>query len=221
MEKGNAMAITVFLADGHSVFMKGIAENLRRDKRLCATMAGEQSLSLLDYILKNHPDFFIYIIDKDEERKGFPTLREIRKACDDRVWIIAISEIEKIETARRFLYLGGSGYLLRSTAEEEIYHAIWSVSHDCLFVCSRLQDSFLKKSLIVSPPQDPGFFACLSEREWEVLSWLQKGKTIQEIGDLISLSSGHVDNIKKSIMGKLEIHDKTDLRIKILFADLD
>lgn len=44
MGKGNAMAIFVFVADGHPAFMKGIAEKLRKEKNLAVAIADGQGI---------------------------------------------------------------------------------------------------------------------------------------------------------------------------------
>ncbi len=215
------MKITVFFADCRLVFMKSLAEKLRKEKYLRVDMAGENSLSVLDHVIRHSPDIFIYDTDVNGEKNGFPLLREIRKACGDRVHVIAISDREDIGTCLAFFSLGGSGYMLRVAAEEEIVPAVRTVSRDCLFLSCRLQNALLKKILAVSPPLAPEYFACLSPGERKVLSRIQKGHAISEIADHFSLSPDTIDNSKKSIMRKFGIHSQTELRIRTLFSDLD
>lgn len=215
------MAITVFLEEGNSVFMKGIAEKLRKDKTFTVILSGEQSLFTRKYLFTNLPDIFIHDIDTNGERLGFPLLREIRKTCGGRVQVIAISDHEDTGTFLTFFHLGGAGYMLQVAAEEEIVPAVRTVSRDCHFLGCRLQNTLLKKILAVSPPMETESILSLSARERDVLSRIQKGDAISDIADQFSLSPDTIENNKKSIMKKLGIHTVTDLRIKILFADLD
>jgi two-component system, NarL family, response regulator NreC len=215
------MAISVFIADGHPAFMKGIAEKLRKEMNLVVTIADEETTPVLDYLLQYLPDIFIYFIDTNGEKKNFPLLRNIRKARGEKIQVIAISNLENSETYRSFFHLGGNGFILRNNAEAEIVLAVRTILKGYLFICCHLQHLLLKKILAIAPVENSDFLLCLSPREREVVSLMQKGKTTHEIADVLFLSSGYIEGVKKSIMRKLGVHDKTDLMRKILFSDLE
>jgi transcriptional regulator EpsA len=56
---------------------------------------------------------------------------------------------------------------------------------------------------------ESGVFAILSERELEVLKWLEQGKTNQEIGMILDISGNTVKNHLKRIFKKLDVTSRT------------
>jgi len=56
---------------------------------------------------------------------------------------------------------------------------------------------------------ESGVFAILSERELEVLKWLEQGKTNQEIGLILDISGNTVKNHLKRIFNKLDVSSRT------------
>lgn len=215
------MKIRIFLAEGNPMLMKGIAARLQSEKHFTLIIGEGHGPVGLDDILLHQPDILIYDIDTNGERNGFPLLREIRKKYGKRVQVIATTDNEDTGTYLAFFNQGGNGYLHQLIADEEITYAVRAIIRGGLFLSYRLQSSLLRKILAATPPLEPESFACLSPSERKVLSRLQKGYTINEIADQFSLSPDTIENNKKSVMKKLGIHNQTDLRIKILFSDLE
>lgn len=215
------MSITVFLSEGRPVFMKGIAEQLRREKNLTITMVEENGISTLDYILQQCPDILIYDIDANGEKIDFPMLREIRKAHSDRVQIIAISDCERIGTFLNFFRYGGNGYLFRFDSEEKITLAVRNVSLGRPFLSNHFLEFLLQRILTVAPPEDAASFYCLSNRHREVLTLWRGGCSDEKIAERLDISIKTVDNHRKAAMQILGIHTVTNLMIKILFSDIE
>jgi|SRR3989344_1354468 len=51
----------------------------------------------------------------------------------------------------------------------------------------------------------------LTNREWEVLSFLANGSTVKVIAQILNLSAKTVEAHKFNLMGKLEVHNKAEL----------
>jgi len=60
--------ITVFLEDGNPIFVKGLAEKLKKGMNLEVIPAWEQGITTLDSVTRRQPDLFIYDIDANGER---------------------------------------------------------------------------------------------------------------------------------------------------------
>jgi hypothetical protein len=76
MGEGFAMWTTVFLAEDTSVFFKEVVSTIRDEKNLARITNSESGLSPLDSIIRHRPDIYVYDIDRNGEKNGFPLLRE-------------------------------------------------------------------------------------------------------------------------------------------------
>lgn len=105
------------------------------------------------------------------------------------------------------LSAGASGYLLKRSAPEKIIEAIQDVrvggSPMTGHIARKVVASFRK---ITQPQHD---YEKLSVREQQVLDWLAKGRTYQEIAEALNISYTTVNTHIRHIYEKLHVRSRT------------
>jgi DNA-binding NarL/FixJ family response regulator len=215
------MKISVFFADCRLVFMKGLAEKLRKEKYVSVDMAGENGLSTLDYVIRNCPDIFIYDIDANGERNGFPLLREIRNACGDRVRSIALSDYTEPETYGAFFHFGGWAYELKSCSDTEITVAMQRVCHGKHFLCSSLGGDFAWSCFRDNPPLHPEFLKAYTPTEIKVLALVKKGCSAKEVAVELDMKVRTAEKHIERIMKKMDVHTFSLLQKRLLYTKVE
>ena len=126
--------------------------------------------------------------------------------------VIVLSIHETKPYVYRALKAGARGYLLKETAGLEVVDAVRAVYSGERYLSQRISDlltdiSFrsLDGSKEVSPLEQ------LSPREREILQLVAEGKTSQEIGERLSISSKSVDTYRSRLMRKIGVKDVAGL----------
>lgn len=215
------MSVEIFLSDGNSVLMKGLAAKLLKEKNLKVIPAWENSFSTPEYVMEHCPDIFIYDIDSNGEKNGFPLLREIVKAHGDRVRSVALSDCAEPETYGAFFHLGGWAYELKSCSDKEITAAIQQVCLGKHFLCSSLGGDFAWSCFRDNPPLHHDLLKTLTPTEKRVIALVKKGYTVKEVAIELKMkvrtAQTHIDNIRN----KLDIHSLPILQKRLLYTKIE
>lgn len=106
------------------------------------------------------------------------------------------------------LSAGGTGYVLKSAAGEELLEAIQSVLNDRIYISPGLSSEHLERF------RDPARAAAnlrLSPREREVLQLIAEGRAAKEIAHVLSVSVKTVDFHRENIKRKLGLRSTAEL----------
>jgi two-component system response regulator NreC len=110
------------------------------------------------------------------------------------------------------LQAGGSGYVLKQSADTELLDAIRAVHRGEAFLYPSgvrlLLQAYLKGDKPAAGKLEQGR---LSEREEQVLALTAEGYSNQEIAERLYLSSKTVDTYRQRIMEKLDLHHRSEL----------
>jgi DNA-binding NarL/FixJ family response regulator len=109
------------------------------------------------------------------------------------------------------LEAGGSGYVSKRSADEELIEAIRTVARGDVFLYPDAAKLLLQGFRGKAPTGEEDPVARLSERELEVLSFTAEGFSAAEIGKKLSISPKTVDTYRSRIMEKLGLHHRSEL----------
>jgi DNA-binding NarL/FixJ family response regulator len=129
---------------------------------------------------------------------------------------LMISEVDNYQNTVRLLEKGVNGFLTRECDEDEIKHAVFSISKGEKFYCNKVLDIILNKQHEVDNCEP----TVLSERENEIAALVAGGKTNKEIAQLLHLSHHTVHTHRKNILKKLGINSASELAIYALKVGL-
>ena len=141
---------------------------------------------------------------------GFEATRQIKRAFPN-VAILALTMHESEEYFFKMLNAGASGYVPKKAAPTDLVSAIRTVHEGGVFLYPSLAKSLVRDFMGRADGNARASLDGLSEREQEVLKWIADGLTNQEIGDRLTISVKTVERHRANIMGKLNLHSRTEL----------
>ena len=196
----------VLLADDHTLILSGISRLLGDKVELVGTVRDGRSLvKTVDLVLPN-----VVILDISMPLlNGIDAARQIKKAHPD-IKIIFLTMHADPDYVTEALAAGGSGYLLKWSAEEELAAAIDTVMRGDVYLTSELSRQLVEAlgdKTIASSKMAHG----LTEREREVLQLIVEGRAAKEIADILHLSVKTVEFHKYRIMKRLGVKSTVEL----------
>ena len=139
---------------------------------------------------------------------GLESLKRLKKIKPS-LPVLVLSVHSEEEYAVRVLKTGGSGYLTKDSAPEELVGAIHKVVSGGKYVSPKLAE---KLAFMINDDKSP--HEKLSNREYQVLCLIASGKTVGEISKEINLSVKTVSTYRARILFKMNLNTK--LRINLL-----
>ncbi len=125
--------------------------------------------------------------------------------------VLVLTTFDQDDYVARALQHGASGYLLKDMPSEELAAAIRLVHRGySQFGTGILQKAFTRAA---PPPDLPPGFAELTPREKEVLRLIAQGASNREIAQQLYISEGTVKNHVTSVLGRLNLRDRTQAAI--------
>ncbi|MCB5184560.1 response regulator transcription factor [Methylobacillus gramineus] len=189
--------IKVMLVDDHAVVRMGFKLLLESDDAIrvvAEAESGEQSIKLYQ---EHKPDVVVMDITMPGIG-GIEAIDRIR-AKDQAARILVLSAHEDSVHPKRVLNAGALGYLTKRSAAEELIKAIHTVAAGKMYLEANVAQQMAIQQ--ISGQQNP--VDVLSDREFEVFMALAKGKTTNDIADVLCLSprtvGTHLYNIKQKL----------------------
>ena len=193
----------ILLIDDHKLIKIGIKVLLEDNKEVNVMDDCSSKKEFLEKITNDSYDLFICDISLPDGT-GYDILEVIKeKKINTKVIILSMHEDKSY--MKKAFKLGASGYVTKSTAHEEILHAIDKV--------------MFKNDIYLNEKYATIFYELfkedkeieLSEREKEVGRYIVEGYTLTDIGEKLFLSVKTVDTYKKRLMEKTNTKKRSEL----------
>lgn len=199
---------TVLVCDDHAVFREGVKQVLSSQPDLDVVGEASNGLEAVQMARRLRPEVVLMDIAMPLLR-GFDATRRIKRYCPDtRVLIFSIYEDD--DMVARCLAAGASGYVLKDTPPLQLIYAIQSVKKGEQYMSPKVLKSVVIRHVqSAAAPITP--YDLLSDREREVLIRLAEGESLKEVAEHLHLSVKTVDAHKCNIMGKLQVHNRSEL----------
>lgn len=143
---------------------------------------------------------------------------QIIKENYPQIKIIILTTFDDDEYVYNALKYGASGYLLKGVSMAELSSAIRTVydgkamiNPDIAVKVVRLFSQMAKSNYSINV--DSRYEELISRSEWKVIQQVGYGRSNKEIAAVLNLSEGTVRNSLSSILGKLDLRDRTQLAI--------
>lgn len=200
---GNA-PIRILLIDDHTIVRKGIRDLLETQEDF--TVVGEAGSGETGFraFAELQPDLVILDLNLPGEN-GLATLRRML-ARDQSAKILILSMHHDLAFVTRALDYGAAGYLSKDVAHHELIKAVNQIACGTPYIEQQLLDQLHNQT---QPTQHPSML--LSAREFEVFCLLARGESVNEIAELLHLSSKTVGAHHTSIMKKLQLKNGAQL----------
>ncbi len=212
----NPPQIRILLVDDHAVLRAGLRSLLNAEPDMVVVGEAESGQQAIDMAQALHPD----VVLMDVTMPGMNGIEATRciKARQADIAVLALTMHDDASYLRDILEAGGSGYVLKEAASEELFSAIRAVYQGGTF----LHPSHTK--ILLSPPgdrtpsSDPSHsddkearYRSLSEREAQVFKLVALGHRNSEIAEMLHLSVKTVETYKTRLMEKLGVRSRAAL----------
>lgn len=215
--------VTVLLVDDHSVLRAGLVALLELEPDIDVVAEASDGIECLEMAARHRPD--VVIMDLSMPRSGgLEALAAIRDELPDtRVLILTMHD--DLGYLRHVLAEGGSGFVLKQSAGEELITAIRTVAEGGVFIHPHHAQSLADTRIPhvddeAQQSEQARAHSTLSERESEVFRLLALGHTNSEIANIMFLSVKTVETYKGRLTRKLGARSRADLVRIALELDL-
>jgi two-component system response regulator NreC len=214
-------AITLLLADDHDVVRTGLKSLLESQPGLRVVAEARNGEEAIQRALETRPDLVLMDISMPG-MDGLEATRQLKLSSPE-TQVLALTIHDDKQYFMAMLAAGASGYLTKQAAAEDLVAAIHAVAAGHVFLQPALARWLLEdyqrlsgenpadaSRLEDSQPAASGLNV-LSARERQVLELVAQGKSNLEIGRELKLSPKTIARHRERIMGKLNLHSRTEL----------
>lgn len=196
--------IRVMLADDHPIVCLGLATMIDSQPDMTVVAQASNGREAVKLFMQHQPD--VTLIDlRMPEQSGLDAIRDIREIHPAACFIV-LTTYQGDEDIHRALAAGAQGYLLKGMPHGELLDAIRRVHSG-----SRYLPGAVRESLANRPPGPD-----LSPRELQILELIVKGMSNKQIGDRLGITEGTVKWHVNSILGRLNVSDRTQAAVAAL-----
>lgn len=206
--------VRILIADDHGIVRKGLRLQLEQhdDFEVVGEASdGREAVRAADEL---KPDVVIMDI-------AMPNLNGIQAATqlvkrNPQLGIIMLSMHSDESYLMRTLAAGAKGYLLKDTADVDLYRAVQVVAQGKPYFSPSISNTLLEdymRRLQQRGLQDS--YDLLTDREKEILQLLAEGKSNKDVATLLNLSPSTVETHRTRIMQKLDLHSSAEI---VLYA---
>jgi len=202
-------AIRILLVDDHAMLRAGLRALLEAEDGFLVVgeaSTGEEGVMKAKQLA---PDVVVMDLSMPGAG-GLEAVREI-SAMDRGIRTLVLTMHGEEEHLLPVLEAGGSGYVNKTSADEELIEAIRTVAGGDVFLYPSGARLLLRGLKQKTEPGAPDPLEKLTEREREVLGFTVEGYSSTEIGKKLFISPKTVDTYRARIMEKLNLHHRSEL----------
>lgn len=198
--------IKVYIADDHQLIREGLKKILKGEDGI--TIAGDTGSAdeILPFLGSN--EINVVVLDLNfPNRNGLEILKDIKSLHPDTAVLILSMHPEE-HYAVRALKAGASGYLTKESASEELLRAIRKAGAGGKYLSATLAE---KLAFDLDATLGKASHQVLSDREFEVMVLIAKGKPQNEIAGDLNLSPSTVNTYRGRILEKMGFKSNAEL----------
>jgi DNA-binding NarL/FixJ family response regulator len=196
--------IRALIADDHPIMREGLKLFLVCTLDIVVDEV-DDGFQAVEYIKSNDLDVLILDISMPG-MDGLETLRIVKDQKPE-LPVLVLSAYSEDQYALRVLRAGASGYLMKTSATEELVDAVQSVIAGHRYLSPNVAEKLLAQ---ISGEGVP-LHARLSDREFEVMLKIAVGKTVTQISEELQLSVKTVSTYRTRILEKMDLKDNADI----------
>ena len=205
----SAERIRVMVVDDHPMWREGVARDLAEaGYEVAATAAdGRQAVRIFPAV---RPDVMVLDLQLPD-LSGVEVIRQVT-AHHPEARILVLSASGEQQDVLDAVKAGATGYLVKSAAREDFLAAVRrTAAGDAVFTPGLAGLVLGEYRRLASTPPSSAETPRLSDRETEVLRLVAKGLTYKQIAERLVISIRTVQNHVQNTLGKLQLHNRTEL----------
>lgn len=196
--------IKVLFVDDHEMVRIGVSAYLSSQPDIDVVAEADDGSRAIDLALELRPDIILMDLVM-KEMDGIEATKKIIESWPEAKIIIVTSFLddEKVYPA---LEAGATSYILKTSKAGEIAKAIRATYEGQSILEPEVTEKIMNR---MRTKQETVLHEQLTGREKEILLLMAKGKSNQEIADELFIALKTVKVHVSNILGKLEVHDRT------------
>lgn len=198
--------IRVYIADDHQLIREGLKKVLKGENGISVAGDTGNPDEILPFLDSHDTD--VVVLDLNfPSRSGLEILKDI-KSIHPEVAVLILSMHPEEHYAVRALKAGASGYLTKESAPEELLAAIRKAGAGGKYISQPLAE---KLAFDLDLTLGKVSHQMLSDREFEVMILMAKGKPQNEIASDLNLSPSTVNTYRARILEKMGFKSNAEL----------
>lgn len=199
--------VRVVLVDDHTIVREAISVLLSGCGWIEIVGQAGDCPQAISVVASRKPD--VLVLDYSIPGGGaLPVIEHlVRDRSETRIIILTVHE--SVHYAVKVLEAGAHGYVIKSSAVEELLEAIQSVHANELYVTPQVSHKVIHS--LRRPRQDRVGVEALSPREFELLRLLGCGKSLRDTSTLLGISPSTASTYRTRLMRKLKLESTAEL----------
>lgn len=196
----------ILIADDHAIVREGVKQIVK----------GLPEVTLIDEVSDGEAAFLkicetaydVVILDISMPNMSGLDVLQRMKDRNKHTKVLIFSFYPQEQYAIRAFKLGASGYLSKDSAFEELASAIRKISQGGKYISAALAEKLIFQDVNLEGklPHEQ-----LSEREFQIMILLAKGKSVTEIAHSLFISDKTVSTYKMRVLEKMDMKNNADL----------
>lgn len=213
--------IRILIAEDHLVVRAGIRALL--EKMGDVNILGEASngVEAVEMTEQFNPD--VLVMDIMMPRMNGIQAAEQLRLRKSRTHILLLSMYSDEGLVYQALQSGVNGYVLKSSASDELVQAVREIANGRRFLSSAISDMVMENAFNPRVNADePDLLSSLSPREKEIMQLIAEEHTSVEIAEMLTISEKTVEKHRSNLMEKLRVRNLAGLvRLAVKFRLVD
>ena len=204
--------IKIFIADDHQLFIDGMKLIFANHPRYKVAGYGHSGIDIMNFLQQHPVDIVITDINMPD-MNGIEATEKI-KAIHPKTKIIAVSMINDYASVHKMLQSGADGYILKNAGVEELFKALEFAEDGEVYINKEISDILLKGFRFNQTTEAKRIRAIredLTQREKEILTYIVKGFSNQQIADTLFISIPTVKTHRSNILAKCDVKNTASL----------
>jgi DNA-binding NarL/FixJ family response regulator len=198
--------IDVLIADDHVIVRKGLLQVLASEKGIRVTGEAGNGQDALDMIRKN--SYSVVILDISLPGKsGLEVLKQIKGEYPN-LPVLILSMYPEDHYAVRTLKAGGAGYVTKENADTELAKAIRHAAEGKKYITPSLAEKLAEE---MSPGSLKLPHERLTDREFNILCLIARGRSSAQIADELALSVKTIATHRSKLLDKMGLKSNSEL----------
>ena len=196
--------IKILIVDDHKIVRDGIKAMLEDNPEVQILGESSNGKEAIDFVNSSKIETDIVLMDINmPELDGIQATKQI-KQDSSATKVLALTMLNEQQHIRKMIEVGASGYILKSSSQEELIEAIKKIYRGNHHFSEEAAQSILQD--LVNPEltkKASDVFIEITDREKDVLQLIVEEYTNQEIADKLFISVRTVDAHRRNLLQKI------------------
>jgi DNA-binding NarL/FixJ family response regulator len=208
------VTIRVLIADDEELVRAGLRMLLETDPEISVVGESFDGFSAVEDAVRLHPDVVLMDI-RMPRMDGLEATGLIVSRADRPPRVVVLTTVRNDEYVYQALRAGATGFLLKDSPRTELTRAVRVVAEGEGMLHPAASRALIEEFARLSAESPPwrNALADLSDREVEVMRWVARGLSNQEIATALHVSRATVKTHVASILDKVGVRDRTQLAV--------